>query len=75
MHVRALGALLGLWAALSACSGLPKGLPLTATCTVGRTEQTIACRDICSRANSANSQTDRQDLVACARDQCDQDCR
>lgn len=75
MRARGWVVLLGLGAGLSACAGTPKGLPGTATCDVGRSEQTIACQDICARANSARSQSDREDLVACARDQCDQDCR
>lgn len=67
-------AVAGLFGVL-ACSGPPPGLPGTATCTLGKTERTFACRDICAEAERARGQQDRQDLLDCAEAQCGLTCQ
>jgi hypothetical protein len=57
------------------CSGIPAGAPGSATCTVGRTQRTISCQDICRKVQEARSGSERDDLIRCADAECDVDCR
>lgn len=71
------------WAALlagpvlltTACSGIPAGLPGTATCTIGRAERTYQCRTICGDVAAQNSASEREDLRLCAEEQCNVSCQ
>ncbi|MEW5850372.1 MAG: hypothetical protein AB2A00_16420 [Myxococcota bacterium] len=61
-------------ALLAGCSGVPAGLPGTATCQVGRSQRTVRCDEICAEADSARSETERNELRQCAADACGQSC-
>lgn len=56
------------------CSGVPSGLPGTATCTTGMAERTYLCRDICADATRARSEDERRDITECARSECGLTC-
>jgi len=49
-------------------------LPGTSRCTVGGVERTIQCADICKEASEARSNTERDDIRACAEQDCDKQC-
>lgn len=66
------GVLLG-GAALAAMACGP--LPGTSQCSVGRTDRTILCSDICEDARDARSETERQTIIECAKRDCGDDCK